>query len=131
MIKSVKKAAKAETRMTAIEVSGFLPQLDKPLTPDAKVVRQFRPVTERKANNKTVVSIQEREQLAEEMKSQPSNVIETPRQKYFRWVEISGQEDRTPEQQQFYETYQKTAEFAAEKDICEEFGLIADRADSQ
>ena len=113
--------------MDAIEASGFLPKEKRPAIPDVKIVQPFQPKTKQPA-----VSVEEREQLAAEIQSSANITrLETPREKYFRWVTISEQEQRSDEEQMFYESYQRTAEFRAERDICEEFGLTPDMAEGQ
>lgn len=134
-MKARKEAAKAEEKMDAIEVASQLPGTEAPSVPDAGAVRMMTlPSYAARQPERTETEEDRRalEQLKTEMAQsgklatlRPSQL--TPEQKYA-WAyqleqKIAQGEYVSPEERTKLKGYQETAEYRAQRDFHNDFGL--------
>lgn len=129
MVKATKIAAKAEQRMDAIEVASMLPATAVSDTPQAKVVRQFRPATHQSNQPQRRELTAAERKASESLTSEPvvHEMPEQPRQRYQRWVQldkgIKAGNEFTEQDRTWHSRYQQTTEYRAQRSVAADFGL--------
>jgi len=127
-IKSTKEAARAEIRMDLAEISRSLPRPELPEPAEAKVVRPVRAPIERPIQqDQDMVRRSEAAMLRFQQKEQPDEV--TPGERFKRWQAIDTAQERGDDiseaDARWWQRYQQSAEFKAQRRMQESFGLAS------
>ncbi|MEJ1381373.1 MAG: transposase domain-containing protein [Candidatus Sedimenticola sp. (ex Thyasira tokunagai)] len=135
-VKATKLAAKAETRMTAMQVADQLPQVEQAETPNPKVVRPLRP--EPKLGRPVPQPVISEAQAADIASfqtnfSKPAEVVSTGTDapsRYERWSNLDRRlhegNQLSDVDQKFWAQYQKGDEYRSMKAIYTDFDLKAE-----
>ena len=134
-LRATKQAARAETRMDAMEVADQLPQIDTPEPPEASVVRPLRPEPKLgrvyqptpvdPAAHAALVASFEQQQRAEVL-----SLADDPRQLHAYWLRISERieagQQVSEEERQGWAIYRNSGQYQAQQQLFEAFGLGAE-----
>ncbi|MEJ1402531.1 MAG: transposase domain-containing protein [Candidatus Sedimenticola sp. (ex Thyasira tokunagai)] len=133
-VKATKLAAKAETRMDAMEVADRLPQMEeaeipeskvvRPLRPEPKLGRHYAPTPVDEAAHANLVA-----QFEVEKQAEVHSLGNDPRRVHAYWLRIQERIEQgqavSEEEQQGWEIYRNGGEYRAQKELFEAFGLNA------